>query len=192
MKFDPANKHLLESSGRKKLLPPEEILNSFEITSDEIVVDVGCGTGFFSIPASYIVEDSGEVIALDVAEEMIKELNGKLEKKEIKNIVAKQCKEYEFSVENGYATFVLLSNVLHEVEDKEKLLAEINRITRRGGRLGVIEWQKKETEKGPPVNIRLSEKDIKNYLKDAGFEVIKLFSKADKFNLFLAKKVGES
>ena len=54
-KFDPKNMARLESEERRKKMPPDVILKKIGISSGVRVADIGCGIGFFSIPASKIV-----------------------------------------------------------------------------------------------------------------------------------------
>lgn len=58
----------------------------------------------------------------------------------------------------------MLSNVLHEVEDKVKYLNEIKRVLRNNGSLYLIEWVKenKNNNYGPPLEHRLSRVDIED------------------------------
>ena len=54
----------------------------------------------------------------------------------------------------------------HEVENKELMLDEIKRILKQGGKLMIIEFHKRETPMGPPLDHRISEEyveKISNY-----------------------------
>ncbi len=188
IRFDPNNKHLLDSSERRMILPPEKILHDLKVKEGDVFVDVGCGTGYFAIPAFNMIGSSGRLIALDVSDEMIKELEGRIKENGLDDIEIKHCETYELPLEDNLASFAFISNVLHEVEDKEKLLKETGRILDTGGRLGIVEWQKEKTEKGPPVEIRLSDDEIKGYLEKLGFTLLEEFQEGENFNIFLAQK----
>ncbi|RUM88282.1 MAG: methyltransferase, partial [Thermodesulfatator sp.] len=51
-RFDPRKKHKLESEERRRLLPPEAVLELLELTPGETLVDLGCGPGYFALPAA--------------------------------------------------------------------------------------------------------------------------------------------
>lgn len=137
-----------------------------------------------------MVGNKGKVYGIDISEKMLDSLREKLgqEEKTIDNIELKKSSTYSFPLEDKSVSHVLLSNVLHEVEDKEKLLSEVFRVMKDGGTLLIIDWQKKETEQGPPFNIRLTKDEIENYISKAGLKLEKTFSKSDMFNVFRARK----
>lgn len=48
-KFDIKNLEKLDNPKRRQSMPPEEILKKFGIGEKGILLDVGCGIGYFSI-----------------------------------------------------------------------------------------------------------------------------------------------
>jgi len=50
-KFSAKNKHKLDNSERRKILPPEITLEKLQLQTGDIVADMGCGIRNFSIPA---------------------------------------------------------------------------------------------------------------------------------------------
>ena len=52
--FNPANKSKLDSPERYKILPPFKTLKIMCLKEDDIMIDIGCGTGYFTLPASEI------------------------------------------------------------------------------------------------------------------------------------------
>jgi len=119
---------------------------------------------YFSIAASIIIGPKGKVFALDTSSEMLEELNRRIIDKKIKNILPILTKDYDFKIDSEIGTFALMSNVLHEVDDKVIFLKETNKVLKTQGKLCVIEWQKKETEKGPHIKDRLSELQVNELL----------------------------
>ena len=188
-KINPKEMHRLDSPERRKILPPEETLYKIGLIKNDIFIDIGCGIGYFSIPASKIVGPKGKVFALDTSSEMLEELNSKIIKNKIENIVPILTKDYDFHIDSGIGSFSLMSNVLHEVDDKLFFLKETNRILKTEGKLCIIEWQKKETEKGPPIEERISESEVKELLEKTNFKLIKSYSIAENFNVYISKKI---
>ena len=188
-KFDVKEMHRLDSPERKKILPPEETLSKAGLSTNDIFIDIGCGIGYFSIPASKIVGSKGKVFALDSSEEMLEELVRKINENKITNIEPTLTKEYDFHIGPDTGTFALMSNVLHEIDNKLIFLKETNRILKTEGKLCIIEWQKKETEKGPPVKDRLGELELKELLDQTNFKLLDSYSIADNFSVYISKKI---
>lgn len=184
--------HKLDSPERRKMLPPEETLYKAGLIENDIFVDIGCGIGYFSIPASKIVSSNGKVYALDTAFEMLEELKKRIIENKIENIMPILTKDYDFQIDSDLGTFALMSNVLHEVDDKIFFLKETNRILKTEGKLCIIEWQKKETEKGPPVKDRLSDLEVKKLLDQTNFKLLDTYSIADNFNAYISKKIRKN
>ncbi len=78
--------------------------------------------------------------------------------------------------------------VLHEPVDHASFLREIARLLKPGGRLLVVDWEKKLTEKGPPVGHRLAHEDASAHLTNAALAVGVLLSPKDDVYVLLAKK----
>ena len=188
-KFNVKEMHKLDSFERRKILPPEEILIKAGLKIKDIFLDLGCGIGYFSIPASRIIGIEGRVFALDTSSEMLEELKRRIYKKNIKNIIPIFSEPYRFPLESNAGTFALISNVLHEVEDKISFLEETNRVLIRCGTLCIVEWQKKETERGPPLEDRIDESEIKNLLEKTNYKLTNIHLIGDFFSLYISKKL---
>ena len=145
----------LESTERKKILPVDRILREMNIRQGDTVIDFGCGIGYFSIPLLDAVSDDGTVIAIDVSAEMLQELRKRGGAR--KNLQIVQADSL-----SGYtAHVILLSMVLHEVDDPHRFLQTCFATLKPSGRVFVIEWQKMQTgSMGPPIEERLAKEDI--------------------------------
>lgn len=152
-KFDPANLKRLNSAKRRAVLPPELVIKNIGVEMGETWTDVGCGTGYFSLP---LARACHQVIATDIRTEMLNELmkNVELEASPL-NIQARQSEENTLPVSNEAVDGALLALVAHELDEPVKFFQELSRILRPGGRLIVIEWVKAPTEMGPPLEHRL-------------------------------------
>ena len=179
--FDPAKKAVLESPERYKILPPFKTLKIMCLKEDDIMIDIGCGTGYFTLPASEITGPAGKVIGVDISEEMLNEVRTRINGKG-HNIELVLADNLSLPVTDARATFALLSNVLHEADDMLAMLAEANRVLKPGGRLAIIEWEKREMPLGPPVEHRLHQDEIMRLVMEAGFTMAKI-SPAGEFHI---------
>jgi len=67
----------------------------------------------------------------------------------VTNVVTINTEEYDLELPYDSITFVLLVNVLHEIDDRKRFIGEIKRIFKPDGRLAVVEWKKENIEIGP-------------------------------------------
>lgn len=186
-KFNPKNKEKLMNKERKKNLPPYEILREAGLQPGQTVIDIGCGVGYFSLPAAEIVGPNGEVYALDTVREMTDYLKAELEKNKVQNVKVLNSTEYGFPIKEDLGDYLLMSMVLHEVEEKTEFLQEAYRTLKNSGKIVLIEWQKKETEEGPPLKHRIGPEQAKSYLKQVGFQKLEVVD----LNRFFYMVVGE-
>lgn len=157
-----------------KFFNPEHILQQMEVTHDlTSVVDLGCGFGTFSIPASHIV--NGTVHAFDIDQDMIAQLQSKMVQQELKNI---ELHLKDFIIEgSGFADnsidYVMLFNILHH-DNPHQILKEIHRILKPGQKAGIIHWRSDiPTPRGPQLKIRPTPEQCKQWVVESGFEISK-------------------
>ncbi|OGR50594.1 MAG: hypothetical protein A2049_10890 [Elusimicrobia bacterium GWA2_62_23] len=167
--FDPEDRHKLDNPQRREAMPPEETLVKAGIKPGDVILDLGCGMGYFAIPASRMVGPRGMVYAVDASGVMLAELRSKTASTGIFNIQTFQTRIGKLEVPAADYTLALLANVLHEVDDKKSFLAALAAALKPGTKLSIIEWKKAETPAGPPVKERLSEDELQVLLKKAGF-----------------------
>lgn len=187
-KFNPAHKNKLDNDWRRKVIPPKPTLEKLGLLSEDIVADVGCGIGYFSVPAAEIVSSRNKVYALDTSKEMLTEVERRAEIVGISNIVVIETEEYDLKLQDESVSFVLIVTVLHEIINKERFLKEANQILKPSGRLAVIDWEKKQTEMGPPIDHRIDKQEAMEFLKSSGFEVSMELGIADVFYGLVAVK----
>ena len=152
--FDITQKRKLDNSERRRIMPPEETLRTLGLKKGDIVADVGCGIGYFTFPAGQIVGPEGKVLAMDVAEEMLNEVNEGKERNQATNIETVKVTEEHLPLNNGAVNFVLACNVLHEVEELDRYVGELQRVLAVKGRLAVIDFEKKESQWGNVIKLR--------------------------------------
>lgn len=187
-KFNPINKKKLDNEWRRENLPPRETLIKLGLKSSDVFADIGCGIGYFTIPAAEIV-GSQTVYALDTVSEMLAEVKQRAADAGLTNIVITQTGEYDLKLTDGLVSFALMVNVIHEIDDKLLFLSEIHRILKPGGILAIIDWEKKETEMGPPVDHRIGREELNAMLKESHFDCQDAMSFTENFyGLTFAKK----
>ena len=78
---------LRDEQERRKWQNPEDILSEIGLRHGMTFADIGCGQGFFTVPAAKIVGDSGKVYASDISETNIQKLREKACLERLKNVI---------------------------------------------------------------------------------------------------------
>lgn len=187
-KFEPKDYVKLENPERYKKLPPKEILYEKGLNSGNYFLDVGAGTGYFSFPASEIVGENGKVFATDISKEMLEELERRIVEKGVTNIQTINTKENEVGVNHQIIDFALICFVFHEFYEKSEFLKKISAVVKENGTICIIDWAKKETVNGPPIDHRVSIDEAVLALQSIGLKKITLEEKGDSYYIVLGKK----
>ncbi len=133
----------LDSNYRRKLQPPDKIIQRSGITKGMRVLEVGCGSGAYTTFVARAVGEEGKVYALDIQPEMLQQLEHKLAKPEnedIKNIELVNSSAYDLPFDDGSLDLVYMVTVLQEIPDRSKALQQVRRVLKPGGVLAVTEW----------------------------------------------------
>jgi ubiquinone/menaquinone biosynthesis C-methylase UbiE len=103
------------------------------------VLDIGCGTGFFSVDLARMVGRSGRVIASDLQEGMLQKLRNKIRGTELEErITLHPCEADRLGV-SANVDFVLAFYMVHEVPNPKKFFEEIKSISKPDGQMLVVE-----------------------------------------------------
>ena len=135
--FKPAGA-MMGSRLRQWLMNPVKTLQGADIQPGQTVLEVGCGTGFFTIPAAKLIGDEGCLVAMDALSDFIKQVSKKVESADLKNVRA--VKRDALNTGLGVASIdtALLFGVLPwPALPLNLLMPEMHRVLKPEGRLAV-------------------------------------------------------
>jgi len=123
----------------------EEILEEAGLGHGFQVLDFGCGTGSYSIPAAGIVGESGKVYALDIHPLCISTVEKKMSKKGIRNIetILSDC---DTGLPGGSIDVALFYDAFHMMSAPGEVLQEIHRVLKPNGIMSFSDHHLKEAE----------------------------------------------
>ena len=156
---------------RRKWQNPDSILADIGLRPGLTFVDVGCGDGFFTLPAARIVGKEGKVYALDSDAEIISSLKEKALKSNLTNIETRVGSAEDNVFCESCADVLFFGIVLHDFDNPAKVLKNAARMIKPSGRLVDLDWKKQPMDFGPPENIRFSEEEAAKLIFKAGFKV---------------------
>jgi len=140
------------------------------VTEGQIIVDFGCGSGTYTLPAAKLVGEEGKVYALDKNKKALDKLMKKAEAEGLKNIERIDTSGApKIPLEDESVHVVLLYDVFNEyyfpsAGARRELLDEIHRILKPNGILSV--WLR-----------RIEPEKAKNELGNANFYLTSEYSK---------------
>ena len=164
--FDPEHIAVLEAEDRKVWQNPDVALNAVETKPYFVAVDLGCGSGYFTVPLSRRVK---KVYGIDVQPEMLSFLEHKMRKLKINNIEPLLSKTDEIPLEDESINLLISVNTLHEFDDSEKMIKEMMRVMKKGGQALIVDFKREDTGFGPPVSIRVSKTKAVKLFEEKGF-----------------------
>ena len=125
--------------------PREKIVEEVDIKPDSTVLDFGCGSGSYIIPAVNSVGKNGKVYALDIHPLAIKKVKSIASKLALSN-VATICSDCATALPSKEIDTVLLYDIFHMLGDKEKVLLELHRVLKDDGILSFSDHHMKEKD----------------------------------------------
>jgi ubiquinone/menaquinone biosynthesis C-methylase UbiE len=178
MNLKPIKKHQHSGLSSRGLLDAKRIMLGIGLKKGDVVLDGGCGNGFFAIEAGAIIKNSGVVYAVDSSIDAIEFLRRDLSQKIItyvRPIHADITKG--IPLDSAIMDAALLVNVLHGLEankESQPALMEISRLVKPGGLLGVVDFKKTKSP-GPDASVRLAPQDAAGIISPYGFDLKKQF-----------------
>ena len=135
--FKPAGM-LMGSRIRKWLMPPKHTLNAAAVSSGQCILEVGCGTGFFTIPLAKMVGDGGQIIALDASSGFIDVVTEKVQSSGLNNVAILQRDALNTGLDaESIDKLVLFGVIPFPLLPLDKLMPEMHRVLKPKGTMSV-------------------------------------------------------
>jgi ubiquinone/menaquinone biosynthesis C-methylase UbiE len=130
---------IMESRFRYKFFGPKRILEGAGICSGMKVLEIGCGTGFFTITAGQMLGNNGSLIAMDMLPISVETVTKKVQEACLSNVVQViKGDALDTKLEKDSFDEVILFGVIPApMLPMEKLMEEMHRILCPGGVLAV-------------------------------------------------------
>ena len=115
-------------------------INNLHLSPGSMILDVGCGTGAASFPASKITGNDGRVIGIDISENLLLKARQKARELGLKNIefIKKDMVEMDFE-ENAFEAVLAVFSI-YFVDDMVNHVNNLWKFIKPGGKLAVTTW----------------------------------------------------
>ena len=161
-----------ESKDRLIWQKPDMIITRLGDLSQQTVVDLGAGSGFF---AFRLVTKAKKVIALDIDQRFITYMDSA--KMEIPIELRARFESRLVDTDNpklkaGEANAVIIVNTYMYIENRANYLCLLKAGIAKGGKILIVDYKEKNIPVGPPVSIKVPLSTVEKELKQAGFKQI--------------------
>ena len=184
-----AHMRMPDENERRKWQDPERILGEAGLKEGDVFIDIGCGKGFFAVPAARIVGRNGKVYAIDASGERLDELRKRAEDEGLRNIVITPGRAEELVPCRDCGDIAFFGVSLHDFDDAARVLSNVHAMLKKGGKVVDLDWKKEHGERGPPYEIRFDERHATELLSSAGFKVIQKREEGREHYIIYAEKV---
>ncbi len=158
---------------------PAKNLAKLGLTHGMKVVDIGAGSGFYTILAARTVGVDGRVYAVDVQKNILDRIRTSGAAEGLRNIEVIWGNAEKIGgtkLREGLADRVVISNILSQVEKPEDFALEIKRLVKPGGKILLVDWS--DVSSVSPKTI-FSSKSAQNLFQKNGFAVEQSFDAGD-------------
>ncbi len=174
-KFHHSQHQKLSAPERRRSLPWEGVLETLGPLDGKVIVDIGCGTGYFALPLARAAGPSGQLYAVDTSQEMLDLLELEIAASQQANVQLVLSCETSIPLPAGCCNLIFCATVYHEFEDRPAMLVEMLRLARRDARHVVIDWNLRSGESGPPLEHRVAEETVISEYEAASLSLVKRF-----------------
>ncbi|MEQ1803506.1 MAG: methyltransferase domain-containing protein [Gammaproteobacteria bacterium] len=116
------------------------LLSGLPLEADDVVADIGAGTGYFSLPIAARVP-KGRVLAVDIQQEMLDIIASRTKSAGIPNVEPLLATEEDPGLPAGAVDLVLMVDAYHEFSHPREVMTGIVRGLKSGGRVVLIEYR---------------------------------------------------
>lgn len=160
----------LDSQLRQKSLPPDQILGLLSPTINPTILDLGAGSGYFTLPSAK--RTTKPVYAVDLDSRMLALIQEKVTTAKITNIRPLQADATAIPLPAASINVAIAALILHELPHLDQALDELHRLLALNGQLLVLEYAADPAVvDGPPQHLRIDSPQLTQKLTTRGFQV---------------------
>jgi ubiquinone/menaquinone biosynthesis C-methylase UbiE len=155
----------------------EQMLAALKVTEGQVVCDMGCGNGFYTLQLAEMVGEKGSVYAVDIQQEMLHLLDERAEATGVENIEPVLGSLVDPRLPEGKVDLILLVDVYHELSHPEQMLRAMRKALKPKGRLVLVEFRLEDSEVPIKLLHKMSKEQIMKELPPNGFTLVEEFDK---------------
>lgn len=154
---------------------PANLIAQLDLPTGIKIADLGCGGGYFCIPAARLAGSEGTVYAVDIMRPRLEATISSARHSGLSNVVPvlADLEKPITGIPPTSCDWVFMSNIVHQVENKHALFSNAYKILKTGGRVLMVEWKKGSSLFGPPQGDRVNLQELEVLCERLGFRLEK-------------------
>jgi predicted methyltransferase len=162
-----------ERPGREVFDRRLDVVQALELKPAMDIADIGAGTGFYSLLFAQQVGSSGNVYAVDITEDFVRNIKRRAAEQNLNNIHAIVNSHKDTGLPAHSIDMAFVCNTYHHFEYPQTMLASIYRALRPGGKLVIIDYRKQPGRSSAWVmsHVRSAKQTVINEIQQAGFKL---------------------
>jgi ubiquinone/menaquinone biosynthesis C-methylase UbiE len=148
---------------------PSDVIHALDLKPGNVAVDLGCGSGYFTLRLSPAVGDGGKVVAEDIRRLPLFFLWLRTFRKRNVSIILGEPGDPHTPVQGANA--VLIANTYHEFTDSRPILVHVAQSLVSGGRVVVVDREPRPVETAAEQH-EITSAQVENELIHAGLEIV--------------------
>jgi ubiquinone/menaquinone biosynthesis C-methylase UbiE len=170
----------------------ETLLKALHVQPGQVICDMGCGNGFYTLPLAKLVGAKGKVLAVDIQREMLGLLRDRARDEKLRNIKLLHGDVADPHLEPNSCDLVLMVDVYHEFSHPEQMLAAIRQSLKPTGRVALVEFRAEDPNVPIKPLHKMTKEQILKEFEPNGFRLVEEFDKLPWQHLMFFERAGES
>jgi ubiquinone/menaquinone biosynthesis C-methylase UbiE len=161
-----------ERSGREVYDRRQDVVQALGLKAGMDIADIGAGTGFYSLLFAEQVGNSGNVFAVDITDDFVRNIKRRASENNLNNIHAVLSKQKDTRLDSHSIDMAFICNTYHHFEYPQSMLASIYSVLRPGGTLIIIDYRKQPGTSSSWVmsHVRSGKQSVIQEIEQAGFK----------------------
>ena len=153
------------------------LLSALNVKPGQVVCDMGCGNGFYTLQLAKLVGNEGRVLAVDIQPEMLHMLSERAKDAGLENIELIEGTQIDPKLPRGGVDLILLVDVYHEFSHPDHMLKAMRTALKPTGRIALAEFRLED--RNVPIKLlhKMSKKQILKEYLPSGLQLVDQFDK---------------
>jgi len=157
--------HLIDNPFRRMVQPLHKKPERLGIKLGMTVLEIGPGSGTYTLAAAKTVGPQGKIIAIDIEDRVVQHIQRRIVKTGVTNIEVLQGDAQSLDFPPATFDAIYAITVFGEIPDRGKALAEFQRVLVPGGTLALSEFYL-DPDSQPPKRLRAECEDAGFYFQE--------------------------